>query len=444
MTGRAWGRGWANLAAAALLVLAASAPARAAGPVPAGFELETLLSGAQFPTALAFAPDGRLFFTEKDTGNVRIFSGGALVAQPLIHLADAAGNPYANVGLIGLVLDPDFETNGFLYIAYTQETGAPVEQDCPTAEESTQRNRLVRATVTGNTASDVTELLTWPSGQDRHGGELAFAPDGTLLLQTGDVECAVTVGDPPAPYAPLSQNLASLAGKMLRINPDGSIPEDNPFVGSVEHLEARPEIFAYGFRNGFGMEADPDALAPLRIFATENGPNANDEINLVAAGLNYGWGLHQGYAQRGGFADPIYVWNPPPPFRTVAPTGIVRYRGDLYPMMYRKNLFVGYANLQGALRTRTRVQRFVLSEDGSAVLSNEPFVDAELYETDPYPIVIDVQTGPDGMVYFSTPGAIYRVNVSIETLLATIVEDETSADVGEIVRRLRAKAKLAG
>lgn len=430
----------------ALLAALSAAPAFAADPVPPGFVLEDVVVGADFPTALVFTPppDDRAFFTEKNTGNVRILQGGTVLPQPLIHLDDAAGDVYTNEGMIGLVLDPAFAENGYVYIAYTQETGAPGVNDCPGGEEKTRHNRLVRATASGDSAGDVVELLTWPSGTDRHGGELAFAPDGTLLLQTGDVECNIQVGDPPHAYSPLSQDLATLAGKMLRIEPDGTIPADNPFVGSAEHPEARPEIFAYGFRNGFGMYPLPEAVSPLAIVATENGPAANDEINVVVAGGNYGWGLHQGYDQPDGFADPIFVWTPAPPFRTVAPTGILRYDGAIYPRSYRGDYFVGYANFQGVLRTESRVQRFELTEDGAAVASNDAFVNVDLGGYANLAFVVDLAQGPDGLLYFLTGSGIYRVNMTIEALLQTIVEDDSMADLGEIVRRLRTKAKIAG
>lgn len=235
---------------------------RALQPVPG---VETVATGLVAPWAIDFAPDGRAFITERP-GRVRVLREGRLDPQPWITLdVVEAGES----GLMGLAIDPDFPANGFIYVAYTYR-----------APDGGLRNRLARLREdpeTGRGYED-TVLVDDVVGNTIHdGGRVKFGPDGKLYWTMGE-----------AGMANLAQDLFSLNGKVLRLNPDGSIPVDNPFPGSF--------VFSYGHRNPQGLAWQPGTG---RLFATEHGPSGRegccrDEVNFLEPGRNYGWPLVSG------------------------------------------------------------------------------------------------------------------------------------------------------
>ena len=316
-------------------------------PVTAAPRTEIVASQLELPWDLAFAPDGRLFFTERP-GRLRVMVNSAVQPEPVATLPVAAEG---EGGLLGLALDPDFASNGYLYLMYTywDDTGS-------------LRNRVSRLSVRGNRAGDETTILDGiPGGSIHNGGRLRFGPDRQLYITTG--ETAVTQ---------LSQDLSSLGGKILRINRDGSIPEDNPFPGSP--------VYSYGHRNVQGL-----AWHPLtgRLFASEHGPAGHDELNVIEPGRNYGWPRVAGRGGESDLVDPILDVSP-----SIAPSGIAFYQGN--SSAWSGNLFM--ATLRGQ-----HLRRIVLGGPDLTQVAHEE----KLFENQ-FGRLRCVLLGPDGNLYLTT------------------------------------------
>lgn len=288
--------------------------------------VETIAENLDIPWAIAFAPDERIFVTER-TGALRVIEDGSLQNSPVLKL-DVGG---AEGGLLGLALDPNFEQNHHLYLYYTY------------SEFLSTYNRVSRFTESDNALSGELVLVDKIPGAAIHdGGRIKFGPDGKLYITTGD-----------AANASLAQDLNSLAGKILRINPDGTIPDDNPFANSP--------VYSYGHRNPQGLDWDP--LTKILV-ATEHGPSgemgfARDEINIIYPGKNYGWPEITGDEQ-----DPRYV---SPIFQTGnvawAPSGAAFYDGNKIPNLNGKFLV---ANLRG-----THLHVFEIDTTDGKILSEQ-------------------------------------------------------------------------
>jgi glucose/arabinose dehydrogenase len=256
-----------HLTGAALLICLAFV-SQSALAVPAGFTRTRVASGLGRPTAMAFAPDGRLFITERGTGNggvgrVRIFKDGALLAQPALSINTDINGPSPNErGVLGIAVDPDFASNGFIYVYYTVRSPA--------------HNRISRFTVQGDTAGSELPLLNLENlnAGNHAGGPLLFGRDGKLYIGVG--ENAVPAN---------SRNMNNHLGKILRINKDGSTPGDNPFFEDGGNA-ARNRLYAIGMRNPYSMAVHPSSG---RIFVNDVGQSRFEEINDLVAGRNYGW-----------------------------------------------------------------------------------------------------------------------------------------------------------
>jgi len=262
-----------------VILLLAPFVARAGTPV-AGFDDTSVIAGLNQPTAIPFLPDGRMLVTQKGGALLRVDSG---VATTLATIPVCSGS---EMGLLGVAVDPAFATNGFVYLYRTLNTG--------TCNSSTGRfNQVVRVTVSGNTAGSLTVLLTGiqTDGGNHDGGVLRIGPDGKLYVGAGDSGIGDNVGGPGSSTNPYAQSLASLNGKILRINLDGTIPADNPFVGMAGDQGA---IWAYGFRNPFRFSFD-DATGTLWI--GDVGDLTVEEIDLGVAGGNYSWPRCEGNLQ---------------------------------------------------------------------------------------------------------------------------------------------------
>ena len=332
-------------------------PPPAPSPTPT-LTAEVFLANADFPVALAFAPDGRLFYNELRAGRVRIVKDGQLQNEPFASVKVVNLSGYSEHGLLGLALDPNFASNHYVYIFYSEpdNDGAPLRQ------------RLVRFTDVNGVGQDMTVILDdLPIGKSccHNGGRIAFGPDGKLYVSIGDT------GDQS-----LSQYPESLAGKILRVNPDGSTPDDNPFPGSA--------VYALGIRNSFGLAFHPETGA---LFIDETGPAGFDELNIIQPGGNYGWPEAQGIAGLSQYIDPIWTSGPV----SVTPTGMTFYTGDLLPIPRNDLLRCTYtAGKLEHVKMAPSFDRIDAVEDTGLSCS------------------LDVKVGPDGALYFSTTDTIYR------------------------------------
>lgn len=307
----------------------------------------TIASGLDIPWAMAFVPDGRLFVTERP-GRLRVIAGGVLQPTPVITLpVEAVGE----AGLLGLAADPGFATNGHLYVYYTYRAGASIF------------NRVARLAVSGSSAVQDRVLLEGiPAGSNHDGGRIRIGPDALLYVTTGDA------GD-----SSLSQQLASLAGKILRVTRDGAIAPGNPFPGSY--------VYTLGHRNPQGLAWDSSGA----LYATEHGPISNDEVNRIVAGRNYGWPTIAGRGNTPPFVDPIFLFSPD----TCAPSGATFVMGAVIPEWNQDLLFTCLRGIH--------LHRLRLAGPGSDTITA-----SEALFTGTYGRLRDVIVGPDGAVYVST------------------------------------------
>ncbi len=317
------------------------------------FQVQSVWQSLNYPTSLAFASDRRLLFIERHTGRIRLIERGILQPDPMATLEVAGGGEQ---GLLSLALHPDFAANRLLYVYCT----AP----------GPLRNRIIRLRERDGHAEDARVILEGlPAAPHHNGGGLRFGPDGKLYVGVGDADDPTTPQDPAVP-----------SGKILRMNPNGSIPGDNPQPGSL--------VYALGIRNAAGL-----AFHPLtgRLFATDSGGERGEEVNLIRPGGNYGWPKVVGAGRDARFIDPVLTYR-----SSAAPTTMAFYTGLRYPPAFRFNLYVGEY-------TTGVIRRLVLRyPDYEQVEREEILIQA------PGP-VIDVADGPDGYLYFSTPTGIYRV-----------------------------------
>ncbi len=261
--------------------------------------LELVVKDVAVPWGIVPLADGRLIFTERP-GRVRLIdTDGRLRPEPLLTLDVALGN---KMGLLDVVADPDFARNGFLYLAYNY---------ADTTADTGQALRVVRYRLVSEEALGEPHVVIegLPAHRNHTGCRLRFGPDGKLYLTSGD-----------ANLAPAAQDLGSLRGKILRLEPDGAIPADNPFVGRAD---ARPEIWSYGHRNPQGLDFEPGSG---RLLAAEHGPNGGDELNWVQRAANYGWPVVSHRRNAEGMVAPLLEFTP-----SIAPADLLFYRGQAFP-----------------------------------------------------------------------------------------------------------------
>jgi glucose/arabinose dehydrogenase len=374
---------------------------KAYGPVaPSAITTQVLANGLQHPWSLAFLPDRRILIAERP-GRLRILSSDGRLSQPLSGLP--AIKAIGTKGLQDIALDPAFARNRLLYISYFAPNPANPTPDTeeafmawlkmPPAEREAQKigfESVGRARL----SQDGTRLERFKvilAASDMGVRRLLFARDGKLLI-TAD-----TPGAGDLPTGPEPQGLNNLYGKVLRINPDGSVPRDNPFRA---RRGVRPQIYAYGFRDPEGATLDPTTG---QLWISENGPRGGDELNLVRAGRNYGfpaisYGLdYQGHLlgtgklRARGMEQPVYFWTP-----SMATSGLCIYDGALNPK-WRGDIFLG------ALAARRLVR---LHLEGGKVKEEEHLL------MDRGKRLRDVREGPDGALYILTdedPGELLRI-----------------------------------
>lgn len=325
---------------------------------------------ANFPVALAFAPDGRLFYTEKHTGLIRVVNAdGVTQAEPVISFEISS---IAERGLLGITLDPNYTENGYIWTFYTARAG----------DDGFPSNKVVRFHEADGVGTEPVEMFSAAITTDsalHNGGNLYFDADGYLYVSLGDFF------DPAA-----AQRLDKVQGKIHRfaVVDDALEPApDNPIEGN--------SLYAYGFRNPFDFTIDP---VTGQVFTTENGPECGDEVNLVLPGENYGWGPDAVCTENGAVAitdsvNPLINYEQPD-----ALTGILIYRHEAFPEWEGDLFYCGF--LSGALR------RVVLNEDRDAVVSSHAL---NLGEDVQVRCMVDVAVGWEGGLYFTAPNTIYRL-----------------------------------
>ncbi|MDQ2075847.1 PQQ-dependent sugar dehydrogenase [Marinimicrobium sp. ABcell2] len=353
-------------------------PAWATGNEPVDYQIEVLAENLEHPWSIAFLPDGRALVTER-VGRVRVLNAdGSLQREPLPGVPAVFAS--AQAGLKDILLAPDFEHSQLLYLSYA----------CGTRKAN--HTCVSRVRLTDNGLEDAEEIFRAhppKMGNAHYGGRMVWLPDNTLVLTLGD----------GFDYREQAQYINNHLGSIVRLNPDGSAPEDNPFL---ELVNARPEIYSYGHRNVQGLVYDAENE---RLISHEHGPRGGDEINIIEAGKNYGWpvvthGLdYTGarvtpFTERVGMVSPLLHWTP-----AVAPSGMTLYDGDLFPQWQNSFLIGGLASRQ--------VHRVTLGDQTAE--EHEPLF-AELEAR-----IRDVRTGPEGAIYLLTDseqGKVLRVTPS--------------------------------
>jgi len=347
----------------------------APGAMAVDYRLTTVAQGLDYPWCVAFLPGGELLVTERP-GALRRISTAGEVGPPIEGVPEVLVRGQG--GLFDVVLHPDFADNQMIYLSYAH------------GEPKANATRIARGKLEGNALLNVEVIFTVTPNKrtpQHYGGKFLFLPDGTILLTTGD----------GFNHREQAQNRAGLLGKTVRINADGSIPEDNPYVGQSD---SHPAVWTYGHRNPQGLALDP---ATGKIYLHEHGPRGGDEINPLTPGRNYGWpiitwgidyngALVTPYTAMPGLEQPMKYWVP-----SIAPSGLAVYRGDVFPE-WNGDLFVG------ALVDK-EVRRVVM-ENGRAVKEEALF--SELGAR-----IRDVRVSPDGYLYVVTdasPGKVIRVD----------------------------------
>jgi aldose sugar dehydrogenase len=332
----------------------------------------TVASGLQNPWGLAFLPGGDILVTERP-GRIRLIRGGELRQAPVAGAPTAVAGGQG--GMLDIALHPDFEANGLVYVAYSKEV------------EGGRTTAVARARWTGDALEGTEDVFVADAiGGGRHfGSRIAFDPAGYMY---------VTVGDRGEMNR--AQDLSDHAGTTIRLHDDGRVPADNPFVGRDD---ARDEIYTWGNRNAQGIAIHPETGA---VWQNEHGPQGGDEVNLIRAGLNYGWPvITHGIGYRGetiaqdtaraGMEQAVLHWTP-----SIAVSGMDFYTGDRFPG-WQGNAFVG------ALR-QAHVRRLVL--EGDRIVHQEELL-ADLGQR-----IREVKEGPDGYLYLLTDerdGALLRL-----------------------------------
>lgn len=320
-------------------------------PDPPGIRIEDWVTGLEAPWALVFLPDGRALVTER-AGRIRLIESGTLAAQPVATIAVSETN---EGGLKGLAVHPRFPAQPFIFVMATVRV------------DGKRVNRVIRLKFDGASAAvDRVIVDRIPAGPSHNGGRIVFGPNGLLHIGTGDAEM-------PA----LSQDRMSLAGKVLRVTPEGAPARGN--------LRRASPVFTWGHRNVQGFAWHPEFG---HLFASEHGPTgedglaAHDEINLIRPGRNYGWPLVVGAPNRRGLTDPLISWTS----RTTPPSGMAFWRGDLF-----------VATLGSESLVRVRLD---LTPDGYRVTAIERwFHDGGENSVGRYGRLRDAVVGPDGALY---------------------------------------------
>jgi glucose/arabinose dehydrogenase len=339
----------------------------------AEYKIETVADGLSHPWAIAFLPDGDMLVTER-SGQLRRISNGKLQSQPIANIPELYVGGQG--GLLDILLDPTFDTSGRLFLSFSSGT------------RGANATRVISARLEGNSLQDVRTIFTASPTKDtphHFGGRLALLPDQTLLITVGE----------GFNFREQAQFLDNHFGKLVRINKDGTVPSDNPFI---DREDALPEIWTYGHRNPQGLLLSADGT----VWLHEHGPRGGDELNIIEPGRNYGWpaithGMDYSgayvspYTEAAGMEQPVIHWTP-----SIAPAGFCEYLGNVFPD-WQGNLFV-------AALAEKSVRRLIM-ENGRVESQETMFT--ELNQR-----IREVRAGPDGFLYLLTDsdeGEVLRV-----------------------------------
>ncbi|PWW82741.1 glucose dehydrogenase [Prosthecochloris marina] len=331
-------------------------------PVSKDFRIVTVLDNLDFPWSLAFLPDGDVLITERNGNMLRYGKDGELhlvSGLPDIH-------PTGQGGLLDVILDPDFPTNRTIYFSFVAKDNGDYGTEVARAvlDHSSLKNLQVIFRAVPKTSSGI-----------HFGSRLLFAPDGTLIISLGEKGRMRE-----------AQNTSNHLGSIIRINPDGSLPHDNPYINRNGY---QPQLYTYGNRNVQGIALHPETG---KIWFHEHGPKGGDELNILKSGANYGWpAITYGLDYSGaiisektalpGMEQPSAYWVP-----SIAPSGMTIYDGNAFPD-WKGNIFIG-ALVQRHLRR--------------VILQGEQIIDQEILLKDLKERIRDVRTGPDGYLYLLT------------------------------------------
>ena len=335
------------------------------------FRVVTVVDGLMHPWSMAWLPNGDMLVTERP-GRLRIVRDGELLAEPVSGVPEVRAQGQG--GLLDVTLHPDFMDNRLIYLSFSK----------PNADASESTTAIVRARFEHDALHEVEEIFEadmWSRSRGHYGSRFAWRDDGTLLVSLGDRQ------EPPRGdlAAHGAQNRGTHTGTIIRINDDGTVPTDNPFIG-VDGV--RPEIWSWGHRSPQGLLVHPETGD---VWETEHGPQGGDELNLIQPGLNYGWPvIGYGVNYRTGAAihaathqdemeQPKTFWVP-----SIATSGLMVYTGDQFPS-WRGNIFSGGMRGQQLVR---------ITLDGQDVVAEETLMLG-------YAQIRDVRQGPDGLIYLA-------------------------------------------
>jgi glucose/arabinose dehydrogenase len=363
------------VAAIALVVLPfGSAMAQRGGPPAAEFRVVTVVEGLQNPWSIAWLPNGDMLVTERP-GRIRTVRNGQLLPEPMANVPAVKASGQG--GLFDIVLHPDYASNGWVYISFAK----------PDAQGNEAATTVIRAHIRNNALVDIEgvfEADAWSNSAGHYGGRIAFDDDGYMYITSGERMASTAIDDLSSHPAQQTDNHF---GVIVRLNDDGSVPADNPFVGRAGF---KPEIWSYGHRNPQGLAFDS---ATGILWETEHAPQGGDELNAIMPGRNYGWpviGYGANYGSgteihatryKEGMEQPAAFWVP-----SIATSGLMVYHGDKFPS-WDGNVFVG-----GLSPTQSRLSRVTVN--GTTVTGRTPML-MQQYR------IRDVREGPDGYIYIA-------------------------------------------
>lgn len=375
--------------------------------------VQSVVSGLEQPTSMAFLGPDDILVLQKADGRVRRVTGGVLQAAPVL---DVAVDSLSERGLLGIAVDPDFAVTRHVYLYYT-ESSTPLDT---TGEANPLGNRIYQYDWDGSALVNPALILDlpWSTGPNHDGGVIAFGPDGFLYAVIGDLNRSGKLQNIPLGPDPDD------TGVILRIDTNGLGAPDNPFYTPAEPAARMSRYFAYGVRNSFGLAFD---ARTGDLWDTENGPNSYDEVNRVIPGFNSGWNRIMGPDSRDPqgigdlwvapgsiYRDPEFSW-----FIPVAPTALVFPESPIVGCALQHELLVGDSNCGQIYRFKLNAARDALA------LSSAPLVDrvmdnatnrcldevGEIAFGQSFGSVTDLENGPDGMIYVVsiTTGRIFRI-----------------------------------